>query len=328
MLNLRQIIYRAYLLSKVVRDNFTDTQNFVNNLQTQINNILTPPAGSEVANARDFYPVLRDRLQGGFKAVRHQLIVPGVVAAQSTPNMTVKISAGEALIDGVGVVFAGQNSGTITAPTFFRYDVVAINSDSSISVLTGNDSNDPELPAVSISQLAVAIIRLTSATTSITNSIIENIRNQGCVYWKDNLQKYEFKISDAVADAGEGDIYIGRGSYYEEVDLTALSGISLIYENGANHYRPSAAGRCVKGINTLGNETTFNKVINGKFFGNSKAGSVGLVDFVYADDVLLENCIFDSNSASSADRKTFSFTNCFRDQANPDYIKDSVQYFS
>lgn len=325
MLNLRSILFRAYTLSKVLTDNFTDVKNFVNNLQTQINNILTPPAGSEVPNARDFYPVLRDRLQGGFKASRHSVITGGIVSAQASPNMTVKISSGEALISGVGIVFTAQNSPTITAPTNFRYDVVVINSDSSITVLAGNDSVDPALPAVADTQIAVAIIRLTSGTTTITNSIIEECSRQGCVYFKSGIQQYEWKISDAVADLLQGDIYIGPGSYYEEVNLTAISQISLIYAGGAKHYRRASAESCVKSLNSLGNETERTKIIGGEFYGNAKTGSLPNLNFDYTFDVTIDNAFIDPNSSSTATNPRFSFTNSLRSTIEPEFSHDDIR---
>lgn len=176
-LNLKQVIFQSALRSRPVRDNFTEIQNAVNDQQEQIDLMLTPPAGSEVTNARDYYSVLRDRIRASGLAGGNKLVSGGVVSEQGTPDMTVAVSAGTAIVNGIGCTWAGASSGTITAPTAGnnRYDVVVINSDNTLSIVAGTESATPIAPAITASQKALALIYLTDATTEITNTEIVNV---------------------------------------------------------------------------------------------------------------------------------------------------------
>ena len=321
-LSLRTIPFHSTQISKIVNDNSTDTENAINNLQDQIDALATPPAGTEVTNARDYHTVLRDRLRSDSLGRGNVLVSGGVVTAQGSPNMTVAISAGEAVIGGIAVKWSGQNSGTITAPATGRYDVVVINSDSTISILSGNDSADKVLPDVSSTQKAVAVITLASATTSITNSLIRDCSEQGVhanghYFWK--IQDAVDSLNDRTNELDEGEIVVHKGNYYEEVVLTAFSNVTIRYENGSKHYRPSATKRCIKCINTAGNEETFIKIIGGKFYGNSKTGAIENLRFEYTDYLLIDGCFSDGNASASATGKDFCFKNC--DNAN---IRNSI----
>lgn len=312
-LSLRQITFHSDLVSKPVRDNFTDTENAINNLQDQIDALATPPAGTEVTNARDYHTVLRDRLRSDSLGRGNVLVSGGVVTAQGSPNMTVAISAGEAVIGGIAVKWSGQNSGTITAPATGRYDVVVINSDSTISILSGNDSADKVLPDVASTQKAVAVITLSSATTSITNSLIRDCSEQGVhanghYFWK--IQDAVDSLNDRTNELDEGEIVVHKGNYYEEVVLSAFSNVTIRYENGSKHYRPSATKRCIKSINTAGNEESFIKIIGGKFYGNSKSGAIENLRFEYTDYLSINNCFSDGNASASATYKDLFIKQC------------------
>lgn len=166
--NLNQINFQDPLRSKPVRENFTDVQNDLNDLQSQINTLATPPTGTEVTNARDYHTVLRDRLRSASKGQGNILISGGLVEEQSTPDMTVSITAGEALVDGVACKWSAQDSGTITAPVSdTRLDYVVVNSDNSISIVSGTLSATPVFPTVASTQLIVSALVVKSTTTSL-----------------------------------------------------------------------------------------------------------------------------------------------------------------
>lgn len=313
-LQLRQIEFHSDLVSKPVRDNFTDTENAINNLQDQIDLLTTTPGGTEVTNARDYHTVLRDRLRSDSLA-RGNIVVTGGVVTQhaGTPNMTVDITAGEAVVGGIAVKWSAQTSGTITAPATGRYDVVVINSDSSISILSGNDSADKVLPDVSSTQKAVAVITLSSATTSITNSLIRDCSEQGVhanghYFWK--IQDGVDSLNDRTNELDEGEIIVHKGNYYEEVILTTFSNITIRYDGGASHYRPSATKRCIKSINTAGNEESFIKIIGGKFYGNGKSGAIENIRFEYTDHLSIIDCFSDGNASSTATYKDLLIKQC------------------
>jgi hypothetical protein len=328
-ISLKRINFRASVRSKPVRENFTDLENTVNNLQAQINALATPPTGTEVTNARDYQALLRDRLRSASKLQGNAVVTGGIVSQQTVANMTVKISAGEAIVNGISCSWAAQNSGTITAPSIKRFDAVVVNSDNSISIVAGNDSADAVLPNVANSQKVVAIISLLSSTTSITTALIRNCNAQGA--WVDGF--YFWKIMDAVSyisglGTKEGQVYVCKGIYYEEIILTGLSNIGIFFENGSSVYRPSATEGCVKCVNTLGNESSFITIWGGRFYGNSKSGAIALMTFTYVNDFYFQNCYLDNNTSSTATNKRYFFTNCFRDSVSPDYANDNVKRFN
>jgi hypothetical protein len=289
------------LRSKPVRETIAEIQSDVNDLQHQQDIASTPASGSETVNARDYHTVLRDRLRSASKGQSNILITGGTVLEQATPNMTVKIKAFEAIVNGVAVTKgfgtwtrstatitmtelshglsngskiyvdvtssaaalalgeytvsnvttntfdvtgadAGDSSGsaeysrysgTITAPSVNpRIDVVVINSDNSVSVVAGSELANPILPSIAVSQRPVKLIPLTTSTTSITNSIMIDATNQGCVYKLNGAWQWKWYIQDAIdALSDGGDIFIGRGTYYE--DLTYDDNQILTFESSA-----------------------------------------------------------------------------------------------
>lgn len=182
---LKQILFQSSIRSKVHRENNSDIENAINDLQSQINALATPPTGTEVTNARDNHTVLRDRLRSASALSGNRLISGGGVTEQGTPDMTAHIAAGEAIVNGVACKWAAQESGTITAPVSnTRLDYVVVNSDNSISVVAGSASATPVFPATASSQLIVAALVLKAATTSLNDGVeIFNLRNGSNSYF-------------------------------------------------------------------------------------------------------------------------------------------------
>lgn len=183
--SLNQIGFQSALRSKPVRENFADTENSLNDLQSQINLLATPPAGTEVTNARDYHSVLRDRMRSESAVNGNVLISGGVVSEQAVPDMTVHIAAGEAIVDGVACKWAAQDSGTITAPgTNTRLDYVVVNSDNSISIVAGTSGASPVFPSFAASQLPVSALVVKAATTSMNDGAeIFQMSNGGDLYY-------------------------------------------------------------------------------------------------------------------------------------------------
>jgi hypothetical protein len=99
--------------------------------------------------------------------------------AQSSPNMTIALDAGN-LFDGVTLTeVSAQNTGTITAPSVHpRIDRVVIdNTSGTVSVVTGTEAVSPTAPAIPTGKSPIAQILLQTSTTSITNAIITDERN-------------------------------------------------------------------------------------------------------------------------------------------------------
>jgi hypothetical protein len=97
---------------------------------------------------------------------------------QATPNMTVRLDAG-AIFDGLTLTeVAAQNTGTITAPTTNpRKDIVHVDRiTGAVGVATGAEAASPTDPAIPAGKLPVARINLTTSTTTIANSILDDLR--------------------------------------------------------------------------------------------------------------------------------------------------------
>jgi hypothetical protein len=301
--NVPKPLFKSKLRSLVPRTALTELENAGNNRQDQIDEMLTPPAGNEVTNARDYASVLRDRLRYAGKAQGNVVITGLEVSASSPAAMTVDYSSGYAVVDGVLCSVTGGTSGTLTAPTNKRWAVVVLNSDNSISIELGNDSNDRVLPSIASSQRPLALIDLQSTTTEITDSEITDISEQGCYvdgHWYFSIQDAIGYVNDRDNYIDAGRITINKGLYFESVDLSGLNKIWLDFQPGAILYRVDDSSYCIKSINTVSNETTGIKITGADLRGNGKAGVIELLKFDYTDEFKIIGCRFDGNDSSTA----------------------------
>lgn len=101
--------------------------------------------------------------------------------AQDTPNMTVYLGAGYILIDATIVNVAAQSTGTITAPiTNPRYDLVYVDRlTGAVGVVTGTEALSPTDPTLPAGKTPIARVRLATTTTSINNTLIDDLRDLG-----------------------------------------------------------------------------------------------------------------------------------------------------
>jgi hypothetical protein len=310
--------FQGKVWSRILRRNYANIKNAVNDLYNQIAGIQTSATNAETVAARDYSDDLKSRLDFTFAdfgsfIVESTISEPFKVTEDSPASMKVNINGGDASVNGVFIHHEGAElSGTLTAPaTNPRFDVVVLNSDSTISVLTGTASADPVLPAVASSQRALAILTMTPGMTTIPNSAIFDCRGQGAMAFPAiGPKSYHWLIQDAIDAAGSnGRVEVSSGRYYEELDLSGLSNFKLDLGN-ANIYRPTATARALKCINTAGNEKTNIRVAGGNFYGNSKSGAYELIILEYTNNIILNNFIADSNSSATATNKIMHFENC------------------
>lgn len=94
------------------------------------------------------------------------------VVAQGTPDMTVSVNAGDAIVAGVFCgVKAATNSATVTAPTTNpRIDIVQLATDGTISIKAGTENASPSAPTVDSGNMKLAELYLRVGATSIKNS--------------------------------------------------------------------------------------------------------------------------------------------------------------
>ena len=101
---------------------------------------------------------------------------------QATPDMTVRLEAGFIPKAGAKAAeVAAQSTGIITAPSVNpRNDIVHIDAATGAGdVATGAENASPVDPAVPAGKVAVGRIRFQTSTTTITNSILDDLRNPG-----------------------------------------------------------------------------------------------------------------------------------------------------
>ena len=166
--DISEITRQADVLSKPLRDNFTNLKNKVNETIDDLAAVAIGTTNAETTAARPYHTNLKERLDSNWSGRYNYLKSGGTVTAQSPADMTVAVAAGEAKINGIDVKWAGQNSGTITAPgSNTRIDLVVANSDNTISVVTGAAAGTPVFPSKATTQIVLAALLVKSSTTSL-----------------------------------------------------------------------------------------------------------------------------------------------------------------
>ena len=90
--------------------------------------------------------------------------------AQETPDMTIRVGSGVAIVLGSVVKFAGDDIGTITAPvTHPRIDLVTLDSSGTLAVTTGVEGASPDVPDYPTTKFVVAELYIPVGATSIKN---------------------------------------------------------------------------------------------------------------------------------------------------------------
>jgi len=93
------------------------------------------------------------------------------VISQDTPNMTVHITPGVAIVNNAQVRYTGGNSPTIIAPTSNpRIDLVVIKQDGTIEIINGTENASPVAPLYPSDKLVLAEIYLRTSITKIKAS--------------------------------------------------------------------------------------------------------------------------------------------------------------
>ena len=310
-----------------IRQAFSVHRSAINDNQNQLTNIETVGSGAEIVAARDYADSVQERNRYASKAVGNVVIQGLTVAAQSTPDMTVQVSSGQAVVNGVLCYkSSSSNSNTITTPTTARYDVVVINSDNTLSVVIGNDSADRILPAIAITQRPLAILSLTSADTTITSSNIIPCKKQGCLAFdNEDTVRWFFRIQDAIDVIDNtlgGVVEVFPGLYPEEADFSDKNNFQLIGRGLPRILRPDDVRYCIKAVSTGG--TVSNVTVRGFHLdGNSKAGTNEMLYFVDHSNLEIEVKLGDNSGSGGTypggvivDCDILNFNSTFDDPIN------------
>jgi hypothetical protein len=121
---------------------------------------------------QEYLDVLIDALQG----IDH--VISGLaVTAQGSPNMTVAVAAGVACSNRGWFDVTGAN-GTITTAdaTNPRLDIVVITSAGAIAVRAGTPGATPKPPALTANDVALAVVYVPAADTTIATNQITDLR--------------------------------------------------------------------------------------------------------------------------------------------------------
>jgi len=98
--------------------------------------------------------------------------------AQATPDMTVRVLAGQLFKSAALTAVAAQNTGTITAPVGNpRIDRVVLNlSSGAVEVITGTPAGSPTAPSIPADRWPICQVLLQTSTTAIGASMITDER--------------------------------------------------------------------------------------------------------------------------------------------------------
>lgn len=183
------------------------------------------------------------------------------IIAQDTPDMTVKVSIGEAIVNGNALKKSStENSGTIVAPSSNpRIDIVTININNDVIIYSGAENASPSAPATPANHIKLADIYLRVGATSIkntddstngyitdrrdilinANNIVANLRNAvvptSFVFVGKTPGMLHTTVQSAidylVSDhSGYGTIYIQKDTYTETLSYTGVNEIQLFIE--------------------------------------------------------------------------------------------------
>lgn len=227
--DISEITRQADVLSKPLRDNFTNIKNAINDNQTQINALSSAATNAETTQARPNHTTLNDRLNSINTGQANYIKSGGAVTATAPASMAVDVSAGEANVNGIDIKWSAVTSETLTAPTAVstggtsRYDLVVLNyaqttGGSFVEIVSGAEAEDPVYPSITEDQKVLSILKLNSAMTTITSSDIVDARDQGCYFLASGRWQYKWKIQDAInAVTNGGTIFVGTGEYREDL---------------------------------------------------------------------------------------------------------------
>lgn len=157
---------------------------------------------------------------------------------QDTPNMTIRLDAGTLFTGTALVVLAALDTGTITAPaTNPRKDIVTLDPTGGgssppvyIGVTTGSESATPADPSIASGLIPIARINLTTSTTAIANTDIDDLR--GAVWDQSSGGGISNVVEDTTPQLGGNLDVNGHGI------VSVSNGHIPITPNGAGEVRP------------------------------------------------------------------------------------------
>lgn len=158
------------------------------------------------------------------------------VTAQTSPDQTVQVTAGEVLTEGVYKTVSSSSNlsvglGSSTGP---RFDLVVVDTTGALAVRTGTAGANPTFPSLTSGDIIIAAIYRTSGTSStIANSQIID-------------KRIAMMSNDSRTGAGEPSGSVGNiGDFYVNTTMSTVTGRSQLWvktgssswENLAEYYQ-------------------------------------------------------------------------------------------
>jgi len=174
--DISEITNQSDLISKFVRDNFTNLKNKTNEVIDDLAAVSIGTTNAETTAARPYNTSLKERLDSITTGKpNYRGSITSLVTESSPAAMTVDIAADVGQVGGITVNWSAATSGTITAPTNDpRWDIVVVNSDNTLSIVTGTEATIPPYPTITSNQLPLAYIELSPGQTTILDANITN----------------------------------------------------------------------------------------------------------------------------------------------------------
>ena len=314
----KEIVRFSDVISKVLRDNFTNIKNAHNNLENTVDNLVIDSGTSdaETIAARDNAIDLKTNIH--LRSIFGDVVTADglIVTQQTVADDTVKVSTGSGIVEGIGVVVTSPlSSPSISSSSAgnHRIVVIVIETDNTVDVVESAEvltSLVATYPTIAATQKALAYVLIDDTAVVINDADITDLRFKGATV---NGKQF-FNPQDAIDTLDTvvgGDIVLGSGDYLgENMDLTGFSNVRIEMNTGAKSFRALVTDTLFKCVNTVSNEASNITLIGGEFFGNGVAGSVPLFEIAFTDNFRWLNTTMDGNDSSTATHQNFTIDNC------------------
>lgn len=284
--DIKEVTRQSDVRSKILRDNYTNLKNKTNEIIDEIAAIAVGTTNAETTAARPYHTSLKNRLdsiESGKEDVNGRInyLKTGGAVTINADTAKVDIAAGQAKVGGIDVKWAASTSATISAAAAsnHRIDVVAVQSDSTLTVVTGAESlkgsTNPVFPSISSTQDSLAALYVDdTGSVDLTSNIYQ---------LKDDTSYPNYYIKQATT--------LNQGKYvFNNLILDAAITIDCTSTTGLkNLQRENVIINCVGNIYStasgdIGIAGTHVITINGKNgvtpsdFNGGAAGAVGILN--------------------------------------------------
>lgn len=179
-----EITRQSDVVSKNLRDNFSNYANAINDTDTRVDNIAATGTIVEVSDARPNHTVLKNRLdsigvnQEDARGIINYKKSGGVVTINAGDTAKVDMTECQAKVSGIDIKVSAATSSAIPASAAgnHRVDVFIVQSDNTATIVTGPESlkasTNPAFPTIALTQLSLAAIYVDdTASVDVTGYI-------------------------------------------------------------------------------------------------------------------------------------------------------------